>query len=133
MKNGKGHSLQQFVKGQLEEARERFDNFEKEAEQVLKKLIARGKAQRKELEGLIVKLNAGELLSSPAVKQLGKRASQARSELRKRLDLLQARVVQASGVATQRQVRDINRELGRLSKKLDTLIGKRAEARQPTA
>ena len=40
-------------------------------------------------------------------------------ELRKRLDGLQTKVVEAVGVASQSQVKEINRELSRLSKKLD--------------
>ena len=44
----------------------------------------------------------------------------------RQLDVLQNRVVQAVGVASQAQIRAINKELARLSKKLDTLAGKRS-------
>jgi predicted transcriptional regulator len=123
-KNGKSKSVQQFVREQLEEARERFQSFEHEAEDLLRGLIVRGKAQRRELESLMDKLNAGDLLSSPAVKQLGKRANQASNQVKRRLDQLQRRVVEATGVASQSQVKEINRELNRLSKKIDTLLKK---------
>ena len=123
-KNGK-QSLQDFVRAQLVDARERFTAFEREAEGVLKNLVQRGKAQRKEIEALIERVNAGELFQSPAVKQLGKRANAASAEVRKRFEDLQSRVVELSGVATQAQLQQINRELGRLSKKVDALIGKK--------
>ncbi len=44
------------------------------------------------------------------------------SELRKRLDGLQTKAVEAVGVASQAQVKELNRELSRLSKKLDQIL-----------
>jgi hypothetical protein len=128
-KNGNGKvKLQDFVKNQLEEAKNRFTAFEEEAEGAFKQLVAKGKAQRnlvqKDLEGLMDKLNAGELFDSKKVKQLSKRANQAGTEVKKRLDGIQAKVVEATGVATRSQVKEINRELTKLSKKLDALISK---------
>jgi uncharacterized protein YukE len=129
-KNGSSSSkatttqLETFVKGQLLEAQKRFAGLEKEAEKVLKNLAARGADSRKELEGLLGRINAGEFnpLESERVQQLGKKANQAGAEVKKRLDGLQTRVVEAVGVASQTQVKEINRELNKLSRKLDTLI-----------
>ena len=101
--NGKNGAIQVFMKEQLEEAQRRIETFEADAEKVVKQLIARGKQQRRELDGL-------------------------RTHVRRRWGSLQARVVQATGVATQAQVKEINRELGKLSKKLDGLIGRRPTA-----
>jgi hypothetical protein len=56
------------------------------------------------------------------VKELGRRAVQVRSELRKRLDGIQTKAVEAVGVASQAQVKELNRELSRLSKKLDQIL-----------
>ncbi len=133
-KNGK-QSLQDFVKHQLEDARERFTAFEKEAELVLKGLVQKGKAQRKELEQLIDRLNAGELFQTENLKQLSRRANQASEQLRRRLEELQSRVVEAAGVASQAQVQQLSRELSRLSKKVDALVGKKKapEVRPPAA
>jgi hypothetical protein len=117
-KNGhKNGQFQAFVREQLEEAQRRFSAFETDAERMLKQLTVRAKQQRKELEGLVQKLNANGLT---------KRAMQARSQVTKQLDVLQSRVVEAVGVASQSQIRAINKELARLSKKLDTLAGKRS-------
>jgi len=101
--NGSNGTIQVFMKEQLEEAQRRFETFEADAEKVLKQLIARGKQQRKELDGL-------------------------RTQVRRGWGQFQTRVVEATGVATQAQVKELNRELGRLSKKLDVLMGKRAQA-----
>jgi hypothetical protein len=137
-RNSSGHKngqIQSFVKEQLEEAQRRFSAFEVDAEKTLKQLISRGKEQRKELEGLIHRLGAnGEaIFENATVRQLSKRANQASSEVCKRLDTLQAHVVEAVGVASQAQVREINRELGKLSRKLDTLVGKRGQRPEASA
>jgi hypothetical protein len=99
--NGRNGTIQVFMKEQLEEAQRRFETFEADAEKVLKQLMARGKHQRRELDGI-------------------------RTQVRRRWGDLQSRVVEATGVATQAQVKEITREIGRLSKKVDSLIGKRA-------
>jgi hypothetical protein len=124
--------MESFVKGQLQGAQKRFVGLEKEAEKVLKNLAARGADSRKDLEGLLGRINAGEFnpLDSARVQQLGKKANQAGAEVKKRLDGLQTRVVEAVGVASQTQVKEINRELGKLSRKLDSLIsGKKPGAK----
>jgi len=127
-KNGKSQ-LQNFVEGQLHEAQKRWNGLENEAGKVLKNLVARGQKSRKELENLLHKLNAHDLnlLENPTVKQLGKRANKASVEVRKRLDTLHARVIEVSGVASQNQVREISREINRLSKKVDSLAGKKTD------
>lgn len=133
--NHKGSQIQVFVREQLEEAQKRFSTFEADAEKALKHLLARGKEQRKELESFVRRFNAnGEaLLDAPAVRQISKRANQAGVQVRKRLDHLQARVVQAAGVASQAQVREINRELSKLSKKVESLVHKRASRSEASA
>jgi tetrahydromethanopterin S-methyltransferase subunit G len=128
--------LEGFVRGQVEEAHKRLGALEKEAhkrlgalekeaERVMKSLAARGSQSRREVEALVARLNARELkgLVDPQLKQLGKRANEASTEVRRRLDGLQARVIEAVGVASQSQMKEINRELGRLAKKLDAVIG----------
>lgn len=132
-KNGKSNELQVFLKGQLEEAQKRFHLLEKDAEKALNELISRGKESRKELQGLINRLNSTDLnlanvLENPTVKELGKKAGQAGQDLRKRLDGLQNKLVVASGVASQQQVKELKGELNRLSKKIDALVGKKAPA-----
>src|SRR5215471_563924 len=97
----KSSQIQHFVKQQLEEAQRRFSSFEEEAERVLKGLIERGRVHRRELEELIQRLNVRDLnvFHNQTLRELGKSAEEAGSEVRRRLDSLQARVIEAAGVA----------------------------------
>jgi hypothetical protein len=51
----------------------------------------------------------------------------AGSELKKRFDGLQARLIEVTGVASQAQIRELNKELHRLAKKVDALVEKKAK------
>lgn len=126
METSKTVQLQGFVKQQLEDAQKRFASFEEEAERVLKGLIERGREHGKELEELIQKLNVRDLsvFRKAKIRDLGRTAEEASSEVRRRLDSIQSRVIEAVGVATKAQIDDINRELSRLSKKLDGVVRK---------
>ena len=88
--------VQKFVKGQLAEAQKRWAALEDEANKAVKNLVAKGTESRKELEGLFSKLQTAEL---------SKRANDASTGLKKKLDGLQTRVVEAAGVASQSQVK----------------------------
>lgn len=110
----KAHGIQEYVVTQLEEARKQVVRFEKE-------LAARGKHQRKELEGLIARVKSGREL-----KALKSQANEVSHEVKKRFDGLQGKLVKAVGVASQSQVKEINRELSRLSKKLESYVGKKS-------
>jgi polyhydroxyalkanoate synthesis regulator phasin len=129
VKNGKSRDLHQFVIAQLQEAQKRFQTLENDAEKALKGLMARGKESRKDIQKLLNRrLNAGEVhfldSANATVKQLGKRAEKAGTQMRKRLDELQARLVAASGMATQAQVKELRAEINRLAKKVDAVVGK---------
>lgn len=108
--------VQDFVVVQLEEARRRIQTFEKE-------LVKRGRAQQRELEGLIKQLRQGKQL-----KTLEKQATVAGTEVKKRLDTLQNSVLDALGVASRDEMRQIHRELARLTKRVDTLVSKKPSA-----
>lgn len=105
--------VQAAVIAQLEEARKRVVAFEKE-------LVKRGRAQQRELEALIRDLRAGK-----PVKQLEKQANAASHEVKKRLDGLQDQVLGALGVASKQEISQLNRELARLSKKVDALVSRK--------
>ncbi len=118
--------LETLAKGGLEEAQKRFQGLETEAQKLVKDLKVRGETSRKDVEALLAKLDGKELnqlLEHPRVKELGRKANQASTSLRKRLNGLQTRVVETTGVASQAQVKEIRRELTKLSKKLDELVG----------
>ncbi|WP_224362008.1 hypothetical protein [Hyalangium versicolor] len=120
--NGKARDLETFVKQQLEGAQKRFEDLEQEAEKAIKSLKARSRGPAREVEKFLGQINPDSLLENPKVKELGRKATQVSSELRKRLDGIQTRAVEAVGVASQAQVKELNRELSRLSKKLDQLL-----------
>jgi hypothetical protein len=107
------NTVQAFVKGQLEEA-----------QGLVRGLIELGKAQGKELEGLL-----GRVPRELDLKVLEKKANQAGTQVKKRLDVLQSRVVEAAGVASQAQLRELSRELTRISKKLDAVVSKKSVSR----
>lgn len=112
----KAQGIQEFVVAHLEDARKQLVKFEKE-------LAARGKQQRKDIEAVIAQVKSGKQL-----KALKSQANEVGSEVKKRLDGLQGKLVEAVGAASTAQVKEINRELNRLAKKLDTLAKKKAPA-----
>ena len=108
--------VQNLVLGQLEEARKRLLSFEKQ-------LVKRGKAQQKEIETLIKGVRTGRPL-----KQLEKQVGAVGGEVKKRLDGLQDQVLAVLGVASHDEIVELNRELVRLSKKVDLRIAKKPTA-----
>jgi len=108
--------VQSAVLHQLEDARKRLVSFEKE-------LVKRGRAQQKEIESLIKGVRTGKPL-----KQIEKQVGAVGADVKKRLDGLQDQVLAALGVASHDEIVELNRELVRLSKKVDLLL-----ARKPTA
>ncbi len=112
----KTQGISEFVVAHLEDARKQLLRFEKE-------LAARGKQQRKDIEAVIAQVKSGRPL-----KALKGQANEVGVVVRKRLDGLQGKLVEAAGVASVAQVKEINRELNKLAKKLDTLTKKKAVA-----
>jgi phage I-like protein len=122
--------VQGFVKGQFTVAQKRLVAFEVEAEKVLKNLIARGQDSRKELDALLERLSSAELkVLNGTLRDLAKRAQEASQEARKKLEEFQARVLEVAGVASQNQVRALNRQLTKLSRRLDSITGDKPDAR----
>ena len=118
----KNNDVQGFVKGQFGIAQKRLVAFEAEAEKVLKNLIARGQDSRKELDALLERVSAAELkVLNGSLRELVKRAQDVSTEARKKLEEFQARILEVAGVASQTQVRALNRQLSKLSRRLDSL------------
>ncbi len=125
----KNNDVQGFVKGQFGIAQKRLVAFEAEAEKVLKNLIARGQDSRKELDALLERLSAAELkVLNGSLRELVKRAQDVSTEARKKLEEFQARILEVAGVASQTQVRALNRQLSKLSRRLDSLAKPDARA-----
>lgn len=109
--------VQALVVGQLEDARKRLLQFEKE-------LVKRGRQQQREIEALLKGVRTGKPLKS-----IEKQAQAVGGEVKKRLDGLQESVLTALGVASHDEIVQLNRDLVKLSKKVDQLLAKKG----PTA
>lgn len=118
-----------FVKGRLEQAQKQFGQLETEAQKALQTLVSRGRESSREV---LQRLNVNELRERPAVKELEKKATWVGGEVRQRLNGLQDRMVKVvGGVASQSQVQAINRELDRLTRKIDSLVSPRKPEQPP--
>ncbi|WNG42264.1 hypothetical protein F0U60_32900 [Archangium minus] len=115
-----------FVKVQLEHAQKQIEQLEAEAQKALQTLVSRGRESGREV---LQRLNVNELREKPAVKELEKKATWVGGEVRQRLTVLQSRMVKV-GVASQSQVEAINRELDRLTQKIDSIISTKKPEQQ---
>ena len=117
-----------FVKGRLEQAQKQFGELETEAQKALQTLVTRSRESSREV---LQKLNVNELREKPAVKELEKKATWVGGEVRQRLTGLQDRMVKVvGGVASQSQVQAINRELDRLTRKIDSMVSPKKPEQQ---
>ena len=112
--------MQDFVKEQMEEAQKRFQVIEGEAKKALGKIRRFNAKELKFLENPSATVNA-------TVKQISKKANAATNMMKKRFDALQEKLGELSGVATQAQIRELNKELHRLAKKVEGLVEKKAK------
>lgn len=110
---------QKFLLSQLEDARKRVQTLEKD-------LVKRGREQQREIEKLMNRITSGKEL-----KAFEKKASAASGRLVKRLHKAQAQALDALGLATQSQIRQLSREVAKLSKRIDAM-GKRQPASLPS-
>ncbi len=130
--NGK-LKVPEFLREPLVAAQARIGQIEEEAQRVLKDLVHRGRASRKDLEEIVHRLSRQDF-SLPEVKhRLEKlrdqgaeraagwrdRAESFRSDALERMLELQARAVQFLGVATREEVQELSRELDRLAKRFE--------------
>ncbi|WP_242345139.1 hypothetical protein [Anaeromyxobacter terrae] len=130
--NGK-LKVPEFLREPLVAAQARIGHIEEEAQRVIKDLVVRGRAGRKDIEEIVHRLSRQDF-SMPEVKQrLEKlrdqgaeraaewrgRADSFRSEALERMLELQSRAVQFLGVATHEEVQELSRELEKLAKRFE--------------
>ncbi|OJH35080.1 hypothetical protein BON30_41290 [Cystobacter ferrugineus] len=109
-----------FVKVRLEQAQKQLGQIEADAQKALHTLATIGRESRREVLGM---LNVNDLRANPTVQKLEKQASWVGGEVRQRLTGLRSQMIQVvGGVASQSQVSAINRELDRLTSRLDSLV-----------
>ncbi|ACG73790.1 conserved hypothetical protein [Anaeromyxobacter sp. K] len=137
----------EFLREPLEAAQVRFGQIEEEAQRVLKDLMVRGRAGRKDIEHMMQRLSRQDW-NLPEVKhRLGKlreqgveraaewrgKAETFRTEALERVTDLQTRAVAFLGVATRDQVEELSRELERLARRLDRAEKGRRNAKKARA
>lgn len=122
----------EFLREPLEAAQQRLEQFEGEAQKVLKDLMDKGRASRRDLEQMLAKLSKQDW-ALPEVKQriekirdqgveraaeLRGRAESFRVEAMERVVDLQGRAIAFLGVASREQVEELSKELDRLARRI---------------
>lgn len=125
-KNGKAHPIQGFLKEQLADAQKLFKDIETEAEKVLENLRERARDSRKELETLTKRFDGVEQLREQLRDQLEKIREIDFGDVQKRLIVVRRKVVEGAGLASQAQMQQLNRDMAKLTKKVDALVGRKA-------
>lgn len=123
----------EFLREPLVAAQARLEQFEEEAQRVLKDLVEKGRASRKDLEQIVTRLSRQEW-TLPEMKhrieklrdqgverasELRGKAESFRSEALERVADLQTRAVSFLGVASREQVAELSKELDRLARRIE--------------
>ena len=122
----------EFLREPLSAAQARLEQFEEEAQRVLRDLMDRGRAGRKDFEQMVARLSKQDW-TFPEMKQRLERlreqgmeraaewrgkAETFRAEALERMIELQARAVSFLGVATRDEVQELSKELDRLARRI---------------
>ena len=128
-----GRKIPEFLREPLTAAQERLVHFEDEAQRVLRDLMDRGRASRKDLEQMVSRLSRQDW-TFPEVKQRREKlreqsveratewrgkAESFRAETLERMVELQAKAVSFLGVATRDEVKERSKERDRLARRFD--------------
>jgi hypothetical protein len=133
MENGRALKVPEFLREPLVAAQERLEQFEVEAQRILRDLMDRGRASRKDLEHMVQKLSKQDW-ALPEMRQrldwLREQGAERASEWRGRAETfraealervvdLQGRAIAFLGVATREQVEELSREMDKLARRLE--------------
>jgi hypothetical protein len=130
---GRAVKIPEFLREPLEAAQARIERLEVDAERVLKDLMDRGRAGRKEFEQIVARLSKQdwkfpemkhriEKLREQGVERAVEwrgRAETFRVEAMERVVDLQGRAIAFLGVASRDQVDELSREIERLAKRIE--------------
>ena len=123
----------EFLREPLVAAQARLEHLEEEAQRVLRDLMDRGRASRKDIEQMVHRLSQQDW-SMPEMRQRIEklreqgmeratewrgRAESFRAETLERMIELQNRAVAFLGVATREQVEELSKELDRLARRIE--------------
>lgn len=133
--------MPEFLREPFVAAQARLEHLEEEAQRMLRDLMDRGRASRKDIEQMVHRLSQQDW-SMPEMRQrLEKlreqgveravewrgRAESFRAEALERVIELQNKAVAFLGVATREQVEELSKELDRLTRRIDKDKAKRAK------
>jgi hypothetical protein len=133
----------EFLREPISAAQVRLGQLEEEAQRVIRDLMDRGRAGRRDLEQMVVRLSKQdwtfpemkhrlEKLREQGVERAAEwrgKADTIRAEALERLIELQGRAVSFLGVATRDEVQELSRELDRLSRRI-TRVGNGGRAKK---
>jgi ElaB/YqjD/DUF883 family membrane-anchored ribosome-binding protein len=122
----------EFLREPIEAAQARLEQLEEDAERVLKDLMDKGRASRKEIEQIVARLSKQdwklpemkqriEKLREQGVERAAEwrgRAETFRAEAMERVMDLQGRTIAFLGVASRDQVEELSREIDKLARKI---------------
>jgi hypothetical protein len=131
--NSKNAKVPEFLREPLEAAQARLGQLEEEAQRVLRDLMDRGRASRKDIEQIVNRLSKQDWTFPEMKQRLEKlreqgveraaewrgRAETLRAEAMERMIDLQARAVSFLGVATRDQIEELSKELDRLARRIE--------------
>ena len=134
----------EFLKEPIEAAQARLEQLEVDAERVLRDLMDKGRASRKEIEQIVARLSKQDWKLPEMKQRIEKlrdqgaeraaewrgRAETFRAEAMERVMDLQGRAIAFLGVASRDQVEELSKEIDRLAKKIGKSNGSR-KARKP--
>jgi polyhydroxyalkanoate synthesis regulator phasin len=133
MESGRSAKVPEFLREPIVAAQARLEHLEEEAQRVLRDLMVRGRASRKDIEQMVHRISQQdwtfpemreriEKLRDQGVERASEwreRAESFRAEALDRMLELQNRAVAFLGVATREQVEELSKELDRLSRRID--------------
>jgi hypothetical protein len=131
--NSRAARVPEFLREPLATAQARLEHLEVEAQRVLRDLMDRGRASRKDFEQMVSRLSKQDWTFPEMKQRLEKlrdqgveraaewrgKAETFRAEALERMIELQARAVAFLGVATRDQVEELSRELDRLARRIE--------------
>ncbi|HET8542625.1 MAG TPA: hypothetical protein VFL83_22310 [Anaeromyxobacter sp.] len=123
----------EFLREPLVAAQARLEHLEEEAQRVLRDLMDRGRASRKDIEHMVQRLSRQDWSFPEMRERLEKlrdqgveratewreRAESFRAEALERMIELQNRAVAFLGVATRDEVAELSKEIDRLARRID--------------
>ena len=144
--DGRNLKVPEFLKEPLQAAQVRLEQLEDDAQRVLKDLMDRGRASRKDIEHMVQKWSRQDW-TFPEVKtrleklrdqgaeraaELKGKAETFRIEAIERVTELQSRAVAFLGVASRSEVEELSKELDRLARRLDRADKAKKTAKRPS-